>query len=324
MFVALGLFVVLWWTWIGFAVLYNRHGDDDRTEHLLFLVGSVPIGVAAVALEPAAHGDVAVFAGAMAVVRLVLAVSHGEGTTDFRARITRAYGLSALLFAVSIVVPEPFTYFVWLAAVGNESRALLRNDKTHPGQTLDPHHFAERFALLMIILLGEVLIEAAQAPVEDTAGWIALVGGDGAGRRAVVAVLRLGRRAQPAGARALRRLPDDGAGDLRRGPHAPGLLAVGHRRRRRADAGRGPAAVRVLARRHRCRGLSAGHAGVRACRPPARTRSDRARPGDRRHLQPRPAARGPLPARVPVLFDCVGHRLRSALDRCSTPGPPYG
>ena len=104
-FVALGLFVVLWWTWIGFAVLYNRHGDDDRTEHLLFLVGSVPIGVAAVALEPAAHGDVAVFAGAMAVVRLVLAVSHGEGTTDFRARITRAYGLSALLFAVSIVVP---------------------------------------------------------------------------------------------------------------------------------------------------------------------------------------------------------------------------
>ncbi|MDA0172683.1 low temperature requirement protein A [Solirubrobacter taibaiensis] len=172
--VALGLFVVLWWTWIGFAVLYNRHGDDDRQEHLLFLVGSVPIGVAAVALEPAAHGDIAVFAGAMAVVRLVLAVSHGEGATDFRARITRAYVLSALLFAVSIVVPEPFTYFVWLVAVGNESRALLRNDKTQPGQTLDPHHFAERFALFMIILLGEVLIEAGQAPVEDTAGWIAL------------------------------------------------------------------------------------------------------------------------------------------------------
>ena len=28
--VALGLFFVLWWTWVGFAVLYNRHGADGR------------------------------------------------------------------------------------------------------------------------------------------------------------------------------------------------------------------------------------------------------------------------------------------------------
>jgi Bacterial low temperature requirement A protein (LtrA) len=27
--IALGLFVTLWWTWVGFTVLYNRHGDDE-------------------------------------------------------------------------------------------------------------------------------------------------------------------------------------------------------------------------------------------------------------------------------------------------------
>jgi low temperature requirement protein LtrA len=48
--IALGGFVVLWWTWIGFAVLHNRHGEDDRGQHLRFLAGSIPIGVAAVAL----------------------------------------------------------------------------------------------------------------------------------------------------------------------------------------------------------------------------------------------------------------------------------
>ena len=28
--IALGLFVTLWWTWVGFAVLYNRYGADQR------------------------------------------------------------------------------------------------------------------------------------------------------------------------------------------------------------------------------------------------------------------------------------------------------
>src|SRR4051812_36313355 len=60
--IALGLFLTLWWTWIGFAVLYNRHGVDEPKQRLLFLAGSVPAGVAAVAIEPAAAGDTTVFA----------------------------------------------------------------------------------------------------------------------------------------------------------------------------------------------------------------------------------------------------------------------
>ena len=76
--VALGLFFVLWWTWVGFAVLYNRHGADAPLQRLLFLAGSVPAGVAAVAVEPASTGDVTVFAISLAVTRLVLAVANGQ------------------------------------------------------------------------------------------------------------------------------------------------------------------------------------------------------------------------------------------------------
>jgi low temperature requirement protein LtrA len=46
--VALGLFFTLWWTWVGFAVIYNRLGEDVAAQRLLFLAASVPIGVAAV------------------------------------------------------------------------------------------------------------------------------------------------------------------------------------------------------------------------------------------------------------------------------------
>jgi low temperature requirement protein LtrA len=68
----LGLFVTLWWTWIGFAVLYNRHGADTRADRLVFLAGSVPAGIAAIAIEPVSEGHVAAFALAMAVTRIVL------------------------------------------------------------------------------------------------------------------------------------------------------------------------------------------------------------------------------------------------------------
>ena len=76
--VVLGLFFTLWWTWIGFSVLYNRFGADTPAQRLLFLACSVPTGVAAVAIEPASTGDVTVFALSLAITRLVLAYAKGQ------------------------------------------------------------------------------------------------------------------------------------------------------------------------------------------------------------------------------------------------------
>jgi low temperature requirement protein LtrA len=198
--VSLGLFFVLWWTWVGFAVLYNRHGADEPLQRLLFLAGSVPAGVAAVAIEPASHGDVTVFAISLAVTRLVLATANGMagGRTAslLEMQITRALVFSAALFLVSVWVPEPFRYVLWAVAIATESGAMLNEDReatrrarqmhdwseltpSDPAEALDAHHFAERFGLFLIILLGEVLVEAGQsgaaAHVGDLGGWTALV-----------------------------------------------------------------------------------------------------------------------------------------------------
>jgi low temperature requirement protein LtrA len=197
--IALGLFVALWWTWVGFAVLYNRHGADEPLQRLLFLAGSVPAGVAAVAVEPASTGDSTVFAISLAVTRLVLAVANGQagGRTELlQLRITRALLTSAALFLISVWVPEPFRYALWGIAIGVESGAMLAEDReatrrarqhrdwselapSDPAEALDAHHFAERFGLFLIILLGEVVVEAGQSSaalhVGTTAGWTALV-----------------------------------------------------------------------------------------------------------------------------------------------------
>jgi low temperature requirement protein LtrA len=196
--IALGLFVALWWTWVDFAVLYNRHGADDTKQRLLFLAGSVPVGVAAVAIEPASTGDAGVFAASLAVTRLVLAAAHvaASGDARLRERITRACLASAALFGISIVLPGPFRYVLWAIAIAIESSAMLTEDReavrqarrdhdlsvlkpTDPALALDAHHFAERFGLFLIILLGEVVVEAGQVSVSGhdatAAGWAALV-----------------------------------------------------------------------------------------------------------------------------------------------------
>jgi low temperature requirement protein LtrA len=184
--IALGLFVTLWWTWIGFAVLYNRRGTDARRDRLLFLAGSVPAGIAAIAIEPASEGHSAAFGLSMAVTRVILAAAYAGDR-----RSTRAYVTSAALFTVSIWVPEPWRYALWAVAIGAESSAVLREDReavrrarrqrdmsalgpVDPDEALDPHHFAERFGLFLIILLGEVVISAGGAPTGDAAGWAVL------------------------------------------------------------------------------------------------------------------------------------------------------
>jgi low temperature requirement protein LtrA len=197
--IALGLFVTLWWTWVGFAVQYNRLEEEGHAERLLFLLASIPAGVAAVAIEPAATGDSAVFALSLAVTRLVLAgvaaLDGGRGEL-LRHRITRACLISAALFAISAAVPGPFRYLLWAAGIALESSAMLAEDREaarrlrrdgdlsalapdDPAQAVNPHHFAERFGLFLIIMLGEVVVEAGQASVDGhiaTFGsWAALV-----------------------------------------------------------------------------------------------------------------------------------------------------
>jgi low temperature requirement protein LtrA len=136
------------------------------------VAASVPAGVAAVALDPASTGDSTVFALSLAAIRIVLAAAYSR--TGNR-RVARAFLGSAALFAISVWAPEPLRYVLWAIGIGVESGAML--PERGKSEALDPHHFAERFGLFLIILLGEVVVEAGQASaghVDTTAGWTAL------------------------------------------------------------------------------------------------------------------------------------------------------
>ena len=198
------LFVPLWWTWIGFVILYNRSGAEDAVSHRLFvLAGTLPCAVAAIEVHGGSHGDTAGFALALAATRAVLAVAFWF-TSDVSGpagrRLTLGYVLSTVVFALSALVPTPWRYVVWLLMLAQEAGLLLLGRKPRRARTgqeetlramlkppseatlrIDPAHLAERFGLFMIILFGEIVISVGSAAilVEDRglAYWIGVLSG---------------------------------------------------------------------------------------------------------------------------------------------------
>jgi len=330
--IALGLFFTLWWTWVGFAVLYNRLGADEPVQRLLFLAASVPIGVAAVAIEPASTGDSTVFALSLAVARLVLAGAHavtGEGRSLLSERITRACLGSAALFALSAATPEPLRYALWAVAIGVESSAMLAEDRTaarrlrrdhdlsalrpeDASEALDAHHFAERFGLFLIILLGEVVVEAGQASANghatDTAGWAVLVAA------MVLAAALWWVYFDSAAAINLKVLELSGGSPTM----ARAIFAVGHMLPAFAlliiaagvgpPAGGRPAADRVLAGLRRDRHLPHRHAGLPVLVEPRAGR--RAGAAAHRDVPARAAAARAQPVRVRLAADGLDGDVR--------------
>ncbi|MET7402074.1 low temperature requirement protein A [Dactylosporangium sp. NPDC005572] len=210
-FGALGLFATLWFTWIGFVLLYNRRGDDRRlVDRLVILAGTVPCAIAATQAHHAFEHHAAGFAVALAGARVVLAAGY---LLQAERRAALAYLVSALVFAASTATHGAWTYVLWGLALGHEIAVVLLRGGREQLRTLrrsrqevrdlqerrrerleaqitppadravavDAAHLAERFGLFMIILLGEVVISVGGAALdrgeEDLGYWLSLGGG---------------------------------------------------------------------------------------------------------------------------------------------------
>ena len=218
--VALGLFTPLWGTWVGFVILYNRHGEDRTSQRLLVLAGTLPCAVAAIEAHAAAAGHGMAFAFALAGARLVLAAGFALTAGPAR-RVAVGYAFSTAGFAVSAFVPSPWRYLLWAFLLIQEAGLLLlrygergdgerarERDGEHegrpdtgrparpsrteavlamfkppadPASRVDAAHLSERFGLMMMILLGEVVVavagSAAGVPVHGWRYWLGLLAG---------------------------------------------------------------------------------------------------------------------------------------------------
>jgi low temperature requirement protein LtrA len=172
-----GLFTLVWWSWVS-STLYANRFDHDDVVYRLYKLGSMAavIGLAASATE--ATGErFGIFVGCQLLLRATLvlqyrrAYRHVAGARPIARLYLVGAGVGALLWAVSLVVPRPVGFGLWAAAVLVEALVPLLATRHSTDVPLHVEHLPERFALFVILVLGESvagiahgLYDAAWAP----------------------------------------------------------------------------------------------------------------------------------------------------------------
>jgi len=157
----LGLFVPVWWAWMGYTFYANRFDTDDLPYRLLTLLGMFGVAVLATTVPGVFRGATVGFTLAYVGVRSVLLVLYERArrhVPEARALATTfllAFGWANVVWLVSLAVPRPWTYVLWGLALLAELSAPILAWRQIPRAPIHPRHIPERFGLLTLIVLGE-------------------------------------------------------------------------------------------------------------------------------------------------------------------------
>jgi low temperature requirement protein LtrA len=161
------LFVAVWWSWTGMMFYFNRFVADDPLQRTLLFAQMFAIAAMAVSVSQAFGAGSAAFALAYFAVRAILVLLYvraHRAIADARPLIGRyvaGFGLAALVWLASAFVPPPYRFGLWALGLALEFYVPLSAGSRRLQYLLPPdgHHFAERYGLFTIIVLGESFIK---------------------------------------------------------------------------------------------------------------------------------------------------------------------
>jgi low temperature requirement protein LtrA len=160
----LGLFVAVWWAWMGFTFYANRFDTDDLVYRLLMLAAMFGVAVLATTIPSVFRGDTHGFPLAYIAVRLVLVVLYARASRHVPEARTLTdtllvlFSLSILIWAASLAFDRPWAYVLWGIALCIELAAPIRGWRAIRDAPVDRRHLPERFGLLTLIVLGESVL----------------------------------------------------------------------------------------------------------------------------------------------------------------------
>ena len=174
----LGLFVPVWWAWMGFTWYATGFDNDDVLYRITLLAGMLCVLWLAASIEGIPDGATLSFVLAFVALQLLLvglfvrARLHAEherfaGVRPLTTIYAVGYLIGAGVWLASLLVPTPARYAVWAAALIVEIvtpilavRAAYRGESYVP-RVFHPAHIPERYGLFTIIVLGESVLAVA-------------------------------------------------------------------------------------------------------------------------------------------------------------------
>jgi low temperature requirement protein LtrA len=160
----------IWWAWMGYTWYASAYDNDDVVFRLLTFVIMVGCLVLAAAIPDLfADGSSALAVAGYAIMRLGLvalwlrAAAHDPQRR--KTAMTYAVGITLvqLLWIARLWVPESWFLATFGLLVILEVSVPWIAERRHGSTPFHPHHIAERYALLTIIVLGEVILSTVLA-----------------------------------------------------------------------------------------------------------------------------------------------------------------
>jgi low temperature requirement protein LtrA len=159
-----GLFVPVWWAWVGYTFYADRFDTDDVVHRVLMLAGMFAVAALASTIPDAARGDTAPFALAYVAVRgFVIALNarawlHIPAARPLLSVYIPAFSFAAALMLASIAVEPPLRYWVWAVALAVDVGTPLASRARIEAVPVHPSHIPERVGLFTLIVLGETVL----------------------------------------------------------------------------------------------------------------------------------------------------------------------
>jgi low temperature requirement protein LtrA len=172
------VFALIWWAWSAYAWLTDAI-DVENTPTRLFIFGAM-LGAFFMALAvPSAYTDEAAwFAVSYFVVRVLQVALYLWGVRRSPvqlaavARLAPWFLIAPTIALVGGFVDDPARTTLWIVSLAIDVVGTLFAGRSSAGFQVAASHFAERFALIVIIALGESIVAvglAADALTENAA-----------------------------------------------------------------------------------------------------------------------------------------------------------
>ncbi|OEE74565.1 hypothetical protein A1OQ_08930 [Enterovibrio norvegicus FF-162] len=158
------LFVVVWFAWFDLSLFNSLYVSTDIHHRLLMATQIITVMLMTSSINSIDAGGWSFFAAGYALNRGIIAFLYrrarlvGDSQASLPGEMSRNYTIAACIFAVSAFIPPPYGYFVFAlgmiviwAGFGLPKIGTIRFERLLPRLG----HMAERFALLLLIVVGE-------------------------------------------------------------------------------------------------------------------------------------------------------------------------
>jgi low temperature requirement protein LtrA len=159
-----GLFVPVWWAWVGFTFYADRFDPDDVVHRVLVLAGMFAVAVLASAIPDVYDGETTAFVLAYALVRGLLVLLYVRAwvyVPEARPLVNvylAAFTSSIVVWLTSLAFAAPVRYGFWAAALLIDLVTPLLSAERIRLVPIHTSHIPERLGLFTIIVFGETVL----------------------------------------------------------------------------------------------------------------------------------------------------------------------